>query len=142
LFNKIKLLASKWEFSHYERKALQFLIVLILIGSGIKIHQRYKLNQQLLLLSSETKIANTISDSMFYQQPTVDNPLDLNKAVQYQLEMLKGIGPVRAGRIIEYRQQHGQFERIEDLTQVYGIGQKTVDSIRELIVVKVENQSP
>jgi competence protein ComEA len=55
--------------------------------------------------------------------------LDLNRANQAQLEELPGIGPVTAGAILTWRQQHGRFSRIEELQEVDGIGPKTYAQI-------------
>jgi competence protein ComEA len=55
--------------------------------------------------------------------------LDLNRANQAQLEELPGIGPVMAQAILTWRQQHGQFSRIEELQEVDGIGPKTYAQI-------------
>ena len=48
-------------------------------------------------------------------------------------EELKGIGLKKAAAIIEYRQEHGDFKTIESLTEVKGIGLKTVEKNREFI---------
>jgi competence protein ComEA len=55
--------------------------------------------------------------------------LDLNRANQAQLEELPGVGPVTAGAILTWRQQHGRFNRIEELQEVDGIGPKTYAQI-------------
>jgi competence protein ComEA len=55
--------------------------------------------------------------------------LDLNRASQSQLEELPGVGPVTAQAILTWRQQHGQFGRIEELQEVDGIGPKTYAQI-------------
>ena len=55
--------------------------------------------------------------------------LDLNRASQAQLEELPGVGPVTAQAILTWRQQHGRFNRIEELQEVDGIGPKTYAQI-------------
>ncbi len=53
-----------------------------------------------------------------------DGTVSLNTATQAQLEELPGVGPVTAGRIIAWREQHGRFSRVEELQEVEGIGPK------------------
>jgi competence protein ComEA len=55
--------------------------------------------------------------------------LDLNRANQAQLEELPGVGPVTAQAILTWRQQHGRFNRLEELQEVDGIGPKTYAQI-------------
>jgi competence protein ComEA len=57
-------------------------------------------------------------------------PISLGQATEAQLETLDGIGPALAGRIIEYRQQHGGFRSIEELKEVSGIGDKRFAALR------------
>jgi competence ComEA-like helix-hairpin-helix protein len=49
-------------------------------------------------------------------------PLDLNRADARALDMLPGVGPVLAGRIVEQRRRYGPFRRVEDLLAVRGVG--------------------
>ncbi|NPV08821.1 MAG: helix-hairpin-helix domain-containing protein [Anaerolineae bacterium] len=63
-------------------------------------------------------------------------PLDINQAGVVELEMLPGIGPVLAGRIVEYRESRGPFSTIEELMNVQGIGEKTLDGLRGLVTVR------
>lgn len=60
---------------------------------------------------------------------TARQSLDLNAATQSQLESLPGVGPVTASKILEWRESHGTFSRIEELQEVSGIGEKTFAQI-------------
>ena len=61
--------------------------------------------------------------------------IDINNAVQEELEQIPHIGEVIAARIIEYREKNGNFEKIEDIINVKGIGEKTFYKIKEFIYV-------
>ncbi|MGD0353399.1 MAG: ComEA family DNA-binding protein [Dehalococcoidia bacterium] len=52
------------------------------------------------------------------------------------MDALPGIGPGRAQAIVDYRSQNGPFRRIEDLLNVEGIGESTLDRMRDLITVE------
>jgi competence protein ComEA len=62
-----------------------------------------------------------------------DGTLDLNRASQADLETLPGVGPVTAARIVEHREQHGPFTVLGDLRLVQGIGEKTFQSLVDLL---------
>ncbi len=62
--------------------------------------------------------------------------INLNNATLEELTKLKGIGPAYAQRIIDYRENYGPFEKIEDLMKVKGIGQKTFDANKDIITVE------
>ena len=62
-------------------------------------------------------------------------PLDLNSASEEELARLPGIGEKRARDIVEYRIQNGPFSSVQDLLNIDGIGQKTLDSLLDYITV-------
>jgi competence protein ComEA len=62
-------------------------------------------------------------------------PLDLNSATAAQLEELPGIGPALAEAILRERDRRGRFERVEDLQQVRGIGERRFAELRDLVRV-------
>jgi len=62
--------------------------------------------------------------------------INLNRAEAWLLDALPGIGPDKAQAIINYRNQNGSFHRIEDLLNVQGIGNTTLDTIRDLITLE------
>lgn len=55
----------------------------------------------------------------------------INYATQEEIETLSGIGPSKAQAIIQYRDEHGFFNSVEDLLQISGIGEKTLENIKE-----------
>ena len=59
----------------------------------------------------------------------------INTASASDLERLPGIGPALAGRILDYRRQHGRFARADQLVEVKGIGPKTFEKMRPWVVV-------
>lgn len=60
--------------------------------------------------------------------------LNLNHATQAELETLNGIGPSKAEAIISHREENGLFQSVEDVLEVSGIGEKTLESFKEDIV--------
>ena len=62
--------------------------------------------------------------------------INLNTATLEELTKLKRIGPAYAQRIIDYREKYGPFEKIQDLMNVKGIGQKTFDANKDIITVE------
>lgn len=62
-------------------------------------------------------------------------PVDLNSANQTQLEVVKGIGPVKAKAIVEYRTKNGPFKSVDDLQKVTGFGKASVGKLRSEVTV-------
>ena len=67
--------------------------------------------------------------------PSEGSHININTATSQELQILRGIGPAMAQRIIEYRQTSGGFSTVDDLTNVKGIGEKTLEKIRDSITV-------
>ena len=64
-----------------------------------------------------------------------NDPIAINTATAPELERLPGIGPVLAQRIVEYREQFGPFQRVEDLLEVEGIGPSKLEGLQDHILV-------
>lgn len=75
------------------------------------------------------------SETTANPQATEEGKVHLNSASQQDLETLNGIGPKKAEAILMYREENGPFQSVEQLTEVSGIGDKTVENIRDQLVV-------
>jgi competence protein ComEA len=68
-------------------------------------------------------------------EASLPQKIDINRAESWLLEALPGIGEVLAQRIMDYRSENGPFKRIEDLLKVSGIGEATLEKIKDYITV-------
>ncbi|MGN1386767.1 MAG: helix-hairpin-helix domain-containing protein [Bacillus sp. (in: firmicutes)] len=61
--------------------------------------------------------------------------VNLNTADETELQTLTGVGPSKAAAIIQYRTENGPFQKIEDLKNISGIGEKTFEKLKEDIAI-------
>ena len=62
--------------------------------------------------------------------------ININTATQTELETLPGIGPSTSLKIVNYREENGDFQSIEQIKEVSGIGDAKYENIKDLICVK------
>lgn len=62
--------------------------------------------------------------------------VNINKAGVEELMRLKNVGKAYAERIVQYREENGPFKAPEDITKVKGIGMRTYEVNKEIIVVE------
>ena len=67
--------------------------------------------------------------------PAPGQPLNLNTATLEQLDLLSGIGPLTAQKILDFREERGGFGSVEELAEVPGIGDKRLASLREEVAL-------
>jgi competence protein ComEA len=65
--------------------------------------------------------------------PKVVRTINVNAASAAELELLPGIGPALARRIVDDRAAHGPFRSVNDLDRVKGIGPRTIERLRPLL---------
>jgi competence protein ComEA len=65
-----------------------------------------------------------------------DKTIDLNKATKEELMTVPGIGPSTADNIINYRDEAGRFNSVDDLLNVDRIGDKTLEKIQKYFIVR------
>lgn len=62
---------------------------------------------------------------------STNDKVNLNLATEDSLKQIPGIGQTKAKAIIEFRTQHGPFNKIEQLREIKGFGNKTFDKLKE-----------
>ena len=115
-----------FDFSHTQLKVLAGLAVLLLLLSGYQFVRAY---------SSPTE--RSLELPILLSHPTDYTGLfvlDPNTAPIDSLELLPGIGPALAERIVAYR-QHGRFVEPIDITNVHGIGPRTYERLKPYLKV-------
>jgi competence ComEA-like helix-hairpin-helix protein len=69
-------------------------------------------------------------------------PVNLNTATSEELQLVPGIGPVTADKILQMRKSYGAFKSVDDLRAVRGIGPKRLEKMRKYLTVgKAASQS-
>src|SRR5690554_6299146 len=79
---------------------------------------------------------NQNSSFTSYSSGGSSGKININTADASELQKLSGIGPGKAKSIIDYRNKNGPFKSVDDLLNVSGIGEKTLEKIRDEIVVR------
>jgi competence ComEA-like helix-hairpin-helix protein len=77
----------------------------------------------------------TISEAAHAAPAPATSRININTASRAELEHLPGIGAGLATRIIEHRERHGAFRRVEHLIIVRGISQRRFESLRPFVTI-------
>ena len=73
-------------------------------------------------------------DGLAKKKPPL-HPINLNTANAAQLELMPGIGPSTAEKILQARKSYGSFKDLDDLLAIPGIGQTRLDKMRKYLTV-------
>jgi len=121
-------------FSKNEKKIIAFLSLFLILGITLKLTGVYN-------LPNKTKKVNNIDNkfeklaSLYKNTDLKPNIININTSSEKELQRLKGIGPKIAKRIVEYRKKNGKFNRIEEIINIKGIGEKKFNIIKDRVSV-------
>lgn len=87
------------------------------------------------LSSRPTETGTSTETSSQQSSDVITGLININTATCEELQTLPGIGEVIARRIVDYREENGNFQTVQDIAQVDGIGAKRLEAIIDLITV-------
>ena len=119
-------------------KAVNFLVILILVGSGFWGVRRFAPavflgKPDLIAVPNEEHSQSQTTETL---APSTPELLNINTASAEELETLPNIGARMAQRIVDYREQHGKFASVNALQNVKGIGAKALEKLRPFVDAK------
>ena len=114
------------------KKGSTILLIMLLVSLGILsgIFIGRNTNTNLVSITPEQSISGFKAET-----ESKDTRMDINSATVQQLTVLPGIGETLAERIVDYRQQNGNFSSVDELLYVDGIGKKKLENIEHLIKI-------
>ena len=129
---------NQWEFNkkreRMRKKTNLFFAVLTLLFLFL-VALRYRENTSFVGREEYLVVTEARSGSM---TPEI-HYVNVNTATKEELCTLDGIGEVLAQRILEDREANGPYRSVEDLLRVKGIGEKTLEKIRDDIILEEED---
>ena len=93
-------------------------------------------DQQMIYVPSKEEVDFSVELPQLNQEGNAETGLiNLNTATLLQLQELPEIGPAKAQAIITYREENGLFKTVEDLLNISGFGEKTLEKLRAMITL-------
>lgn len=121
---------------HYLR-GVAFLIILILAGTGFWCLRYFNpalfLGKPDFIAVPNKKVQEQKSQLQIEEKRIL---LNINTASAEELQTLPSIGPQTAQKIIQYRKENDDFTSVDALTEVKGIGEKTLEKVKPYITAK------
>ena len=144
---------DKKNFQKYKKIAILIIAVIFLVQKSFVYFQEKKETNEIVFYTlpsqsqtqtvtrqiaedeKEADVTNTSTSEIQVSKENGDK-ININTASAVELQKLYRIGPAISERIIEYRQSYGDFETIEEIKEVKGIGDKIFEQIKDQICVK------
>ena len=87
------------------------------------------------LLTVAISLCLLIAPQSFAKKKPPTQPINLNTASSTQLQLVPGIGPATADKILQMRKSYGAFKSVNDLMAIRGIGPKRLEKMRKYLTV-------
>jgi competence protein ComEA len=115
-----------------ERFAGAVLVITLAVGIIVEVYDRQPEGNSVFRQTCDSPVVNVDNGDEGFRK------LDLNTAGVEALEILPGIGPKKAKAIVDYREANGCFEYLNQVIEVKGIGEKTLERIAPYVFVSTE----
>lgn len=106
------------------------------LKDGIKILIPKITRDQFNSKDEDGKVENKKNNFGFYTEKSEAGKININTCNKNDLINLSGIGEVKAQNIINYRKEQGKFEDLQQLTEINGIGEKTLENIKNELYLR------
>ena len=93
-------------------------------------------NEEILSVDGEDEPPAISTTAQYTPKPIPEGKVNVNTAGLEELQQLPGVGPAIAQRILDEREANGAYISLEDLLRVRGIGEKTLENMKEYVTVE------
>ncbi len=119
-----------------KEKNIVLVIALVLLLGAIGFIVRKVIKKQVPLSGKNVKMQDEFKrENEVESKLDLETPVNINDANLLEIEALPYLGIERAKDIIEYREKNGPFKSLEELTNISGIGAKTLEKLKPLITI-------
>jgi len=120
-----------------KEKNIILVVALILLLGAVGFVVRKVIKKQRVLRSSDISMKDTFQreDESREESKIPTEPVNINTAGLMEIEALPFLGMERSKDIIEYRDKNGPFKSLNELTNISGIGPKTLEKLKPLITL-------
>ena len=120
-----------------KEKNIILVVALILLLGAVGFVVRKVIKKQRVLRSTDINMKDTFQreDESREESKFPTEPVNINTAGLMEIEALPFLGLERSKDIIEYRDKNGPFKSLDELTNISGIGPKTLDKLKPLITL-------